>query len=326
MKTITHRYGTKLNWIDVLAEAMGGTIDGNFIKGNNALYSGTHFISFLDSRISAMLIDVTYKEKALLEYRNDAGHFIGVYFYILNHEVNFIINDESTLIGKQDYNLSIVDSELDVDYIVDKGTGTYVVCIFIDKTALKEYMHKIPKLKSLPKDVFNAEKNTIISMDRMNIESLILINDFRKRAYDSPLFEFYFRGLVYNLIGNYLNQLVTKKFIISKVMGEDVKSIIASKAMLLESIDGAFPGVDFLAEQVFMSTSKYKKIFTKISGLSPGSFFYSNKLKRAKELLETGQYTVSEVSDKLNYVSISHLAKRFNDMYGISPKEYQNLL
>lgn len=326
MKVITHRYGTDLNWIEVLAQAMGGTIEGNFIKGNNELYSGTHFILPLEDRISAMLVDVTYKDSTLLEYRNGVDHFVGLYFYIVNNDVNFILSDESILLGKQDYNLMIVDSALDIDYLVDKGTETYVVCIFIDKTALKDYMDKVPELKSVSKDIFNSEKNTIINMDRMSIENCILIHDFKKIPYDNSLFEFYFKGLVYKLMGNYLEQLLTKKFIISKVIGDDVKSIIASKLTLLESVEGVFPGVEFLAEQVSMSPSKYKKMFTKISGLSPGAFFYGNKLKRAKELLESGQYTVSEVSDKLNYANISYLAKRFNSKYGIFPKEYQNLL
>ncbi|KIA92684.1 MULTISPECIES: helix-turn-helix transcriptional regulator [unclassified Flavobacterium] len=326
MKTINYSYGAEFNLIDVLAEAMGGSVKGDFIKGDNELYEGTHFVMPFDNRVSALLIDANYKESALLEYRSGVDYFVGMYFHVIKDDINFIQKDESTLVGKQDYNLLIVDSLLDFDYVVDAGVNTYVVCIFIYKSALKEYMDKVPTLKSLSKDVFNVEKNTIISMDRMNIESSILINDFRKIPYDSPLFELYFKGLIYKLIGNYLEQLLTKKFIISKVMGDDVKSIIASKVTLLESIDGVFPGVEFLAKQAFMSPSKYKKLFTKISGLSPGAFFYSNKLVRAKELLETGQYTVSEVSDKLNYANISYLAKRFNSKYGIFPKEYQSLL
>ncbi|MBF7093486.1 helix-turn-helix transcriptional regulator [Flavobacterium sp. ALJ2] len=326
MRKITHSYGPGLNWIEVVAQAMGGNIDGNFVRGNNELYNGMHFILPLENNISAMLVDVTYKEKTLIEYRNTVDNFVGVHFYIMNNNLNFVLENESILLGKQDFNLMVVDSILDMDYIVEKGTSVYVVCIFIDKISLKEYMDENPKFKSISKEIFDSEKNTIVSMDRMNIDSLILINDFRKMPIDSPLFEIYFRGLVYKLMGNYLEQLFTKKVVISKVMGDDVKGVIASKALLLESIDEVFPGVDFLAEQVGMSPSKYKKLFTKISGLSPGVFFYSNKLQRAKELLESGKYTVGEVADKLNYANVSYLAKRFNSKYGIFPKVYQSLL
>lgn len=326
MKVIRHCYSSETELIELIAEGMNGTIDGNFIKGDNEIYSGTHFVLTLEERITAMMVDVVYKENVLLKYKNDKDSFVALYFYITNHNVDFIVDDETSVVGKFDYNLTIIDSVLETDYAVNEGTGMYVICIFLNKIALKEYMDKVPRLKTVSKDVFNANKNTIISMGRMSTESSILLNDFRKLPYDGFLFELYFRGLVYNLIGDYLDQLLEKKIIIGKVIGDDVKSIIASKALLLKSIEGIFPGIEFLAEQVHMSPSKYKKLFTKITGFSPGTFFSDSKLEHAKELLETGQYTVSEVSDKLNYANISYFARRFNIKYGIFPKEYQSQL
>lgn len=241
MKVITHRYSTETKLIDVIAEGMDGVIDGNFIKGDNEMYSGTHFVLTMEERITAMMVDVLYKENVLLKYKNDKDSFVALYFYITNHNFDFIVDDETSVVGKYDYNLTIIDSVLETDYFINGGTGTYTICIFLNKIALKEYMDKVPRLKAVSKDVFNAEKNTIISMGRMSTESSILLNDFRKISYDSFLFEFYFRGLVYNLIGDYLDQLLDKKFIISKVIGDDIKSILASKAFLLKSIEGIFP-------------------------------------------------------------------------------------
>ena len=326
MKVIRHCYSTEIKWIDVVAKAMGGTVYGDFIKGDNETYTGTHFVLVLEERISAMIIDVTYKETVLLKYKNDLKRFVGLYFYMTNDNIDFILDKETSVVGKFDYDLTIIDSSLETDYAVDKGTNTYVICIFMDKTALKEYMEKVPRLRSVSKNVFNDDKNTIVSMGRMSTENSILLNDFRKIPYDSSLFEMYFRGLVYNLIGVTLGELLEKKIIISKVIGEDIKSILASKAFLIKSIEGIFPGIEFLAKEVNMSSSKYKKLFTKITGLSPGTFFSDSKLEHSKELLETGKYTVGEVSDKLNYANISYFAKRFNTKYGIFPKEYQSLI
>lgn len=326
MKVIQHCYSTETKWIDVVAKAMGGIVEGNFVKGDNEIYTGTHFFLELEEKIAAMLVDTSYKEDVLLKYKNDETSFIGLYFYITNNNVDFILDNEALVVGKYDYNLTIIDSDLETDYAVNKGTHTYAICIFISKRLLQEFMETVPRLKLVSKDVFNEEKNTIVSMGRMGTESLNLINDFRKISYDNPLFELYFRGLSYNLMGHFIALLLTKKIIISKVIEDDIKSILASKIYLMENIDEVFPGIDFLANQALMSSSKYKTLFTKISGLTPAAFFYSNKLQRAKDLLETGTLTVSEISDKLNYANISHLAKRFNNKYGIFPKEYQSFL
>lgn len=325
MKTIVHNNNAAQDWIDVLAKAIGGSIEGNFIKGNNEIYEGTHFILPIEDGITAMLIDTTYKQEVLLKYRNENTNFIGLYFYLTNLDVDFIMDGQSTLIGKLNINLSVVDCTIDMDYIVRNGTRLFVICILFDKDALKKYFAKITKIAPIASIVLDAKRNTIIRLDRMNLDSLILINDFRKITYDNPLYETYFKGLIYGLIGNYLKQLGTKKIIIDKTINVDIRSIIASKAMLQNSIEGPFPGVFFLAEQVSMSPSKYKILFAKISGVNPGTYFYNNKLNRAKEMLETGKFTVNEVAHKLNYANVSYLAKRFNEMYGVFPKEYQNL-
>ncbi|MEZ0184527.1 helix-turn-helix transcriptional regulator [Flavobacterium oncorhynchi] len=327
MKTITHQYNTSNSWIEILAKAMGGSIEGNFIKGNNETYQGTHFILPIEEGIKAMLIDTTYKETTRLKYRNKNTNFIGLYFYLTNIDVDFMLNEEAASIGKLKHNLSIVDSKVDMDYTVQKGTRIYVICILFDKANIKEYFSKISKTASTVIDnILDNKRNATFRLDRMNIESLILINDFRKIAYDNSLYEIYFKGLVYGLTASYLKQLETKESIIEKTFNVDVKNIIASKAMLQNNIDDPFPGISFLAEQIGMSPSKYKKLFVKISGVNPGTYFYNNKLNKAKELLETGKFTVNEVAHKLNYANVSYLSKRFHQMYGVFPKEYQSLL
>ena len=79
MKVIQHVYSLDTKWIDVVAEAMGGTVHGDFIKGDNETYTGTHFVLILEERISAMLIDTTYKEQVLVKYKNDLKRFEFLY-------------------------------------------------------------------------------------------------------------------------------------------------------------------------------------------------------------------------------------------------------
>lgn len=325
MKTILHQYNSSLGLIDVVAAAMGGSVEGNFIKGDNDIYEGTHFFLSIEEGINALLIDTAYKEEVLLKYRNENTDIIGLYFYQANKDVNFILDTETNLIGEFNYNLTVLDSTINKDYTVQKGTQLFVICILLEKYALNKYFSKISRNQLIDNDVFKNKKNTIIRLDRMNFESIILINDFRKIRYDNPLYDVYFRGLVYRLIGSYVDQLKLQKTVATKTISEDVKKIIVSKAFLLNVIEEPFPGIFFLAKQAEMSPSKFKNLFAEISGVTAGTYFYNNKLNRAKELLETGRFTVNEVALKLNYANVSYLSKRFHDMYGVFPKEYQSL-
>jgi len=326
MRTIVHKYPGDKKLIDVVAEVMGGTIEGNFIKGDNDVYKGTHFLLTLEEGILGMMVDTFYKETTLVHYDEHESQTVGLYFYITDSDVVFRLNKRNNQVGAMDYNFAIVDSSLTTDYVVQKKSNMYVICIFVYKNLLEKYMSEIPYLAEAAKEMFDTEKNTIIRVDRMTPVSMNLIRDFQKIPYDHPHYEFYFKGLLYALISEYLNSLKIGKIIIGKAIGEDVKSILQSKLSMLEAIEYAFPGIDILAEHASMSPSKYKKLFTKISGYSPGAYFLNNKLQKAKELLETKQYTIGEVVVKLHYSSISYFSKRFKEAFGVFPKEYQSLL
>lgn len=75
-----------------------------------------------------------------------------------------------------------------------------------------------------------------------------------------------------------------------------------------------------------MSETKYKKLFKKISGISPHLFFQSNKLSYAKEILETGEFTIGEIADKFGFFDSTHLIEQFKNTYGVPPKEYLSQL
>jgi AraC-like DNA-binding protein len=272
-----------------------------------------------------MLIDVSYKETLFLKHKNNTiDDYVVLHFYLFNSDVDFFLNKEPSRFGKLDYNFLMIAGLSDIDYIVKKDTDAYGICIIIGKTTLREYLNKISKITD---DIILDTKNsTIINVDRMSHQSLILINNFRKISLDSPFYEMNFKALIYALINNYLEQLKTKKMILGKVVNDDIKRLIVSRKFLQKNNEGLFPGIDFLAAEALMSVSKYKKMFTKILGLSPAVYFYNSKLEKAKKLLETKEYTVKEVANKLNYSSSSFLAKKFSRVYGVSPKEYQNLL
>ena len=67
------------------------------------------------------------------------------------------------------------------------------------------------------------------------------------------------------------------------------------------------------------------KLYYKIKGLTgetPSNFFRTYKLNRAAELLKSGKYTVSEISDKCGFSTQSHFSVVFKKHFGVTPSEY----
>ncbi|WP_184628850.1 helix-turn-helix domain-containing protein [Pedobacter cryoconitis] len=52
----------------------------------------------------------------------------------------------------------------------------------------------------------------------------------------------------------------------------------------------------------------------------------TSKLAYAKEILETGNFTITEIANKFNFTDASHLIEQFKSTFSITPKEYLTLL
>ncbi len=326
MKIFPHSYSPGQLIIDMVAKAMGGNLEGNFVKGDTPFYNGSHYTLEGAAPFSALLADVHYKEDAFISYESTDSRYVNISFIITDCEVSFNLNNSLRTIDNWTNNMCINDVALQNDYTVKKGTNIYSIGIFVEKEALKEAFIKKGVWNNHTEKIFNEKKNTIVRMDRISNESLEIITNFRKIPYDSPFFDLHFKSVVYRLIYRYFLELDLKKIVIGKVTKEDFENILKSKSHLNDSLEGGFPGIDSLSSNIAMSASKYKKLFFKITGTTPASYFNRNKIHRGKELLESRQFTINEVVDQLNYCSTSYFAKCFKENYGLFPKEYQKLL
>ncbi len=80
--------------------------------------------------------------------------------------------------------------------------------------------------------------------------------------------------------------------------------------------------VDQFADKLFVSRSKFYYKVKALTGGSPNAFFKTYKLNRAKELLDSGQYLVSEVADMTGFSTPSVFGRNFKVRFGMTPTEY----
>ncbi len=80
--------------------------------------------------------------------------------------------------------------------------------------------------------------------------------------------------------------------------------------------------VTAIAEKMRMSRTKF---YHKIKGLTneqPNVFFKKYKLNKAAELIITGQYNVTEISEMTGFMSLAHFSKSFKKQFSCNPSEY----
>ncbi len=82
--------------------------------------------------------------------------------------------------------------------------------------------------------------------------------------------------------------------------------------------------ISFLAELCDISDVHFRKIFHSIYNTSPHKYIHNMRILRAKELLRSGEYTVTAVADLCGFGSDCAFSRDFKRATGMSPSEYKN--
>ncbi|MGJ1365194.1 helix-turn-helix domain-containing protein [Sphingobacterium spiritivorum] len=319
---ITHENGVDPYWIYSFAQKMGGEVEGSFLKIPAEVLEGTCYFLKVSDTISTFIIDAVFNQPLTFHLSNTKNNFVTLHFDFTEGDAFHILDNVANPVGRWEYNVALYDSSLDADYVVKEGSTTYSIDIHIDKKELRRILSGFPQFRDVLNTMFDSEKNTFLRYGRTSNKAWWLINELRNTNQEDPLYDIIAKSTVYNLLSDYLDQILNQEILLEKVVKEDLVAIIDSQSFLLNLIESAFPGIKDLAARAMMSETKYKTLFRKITGLSPNAFFLQNKLTYAKQMLETGQHTISEVTAHYNFANASYFADQFKKFYGIPPKDY----
>jgi AraC family transcriptional regulator len=78
--------------------------------------------------------------------------------------------------------------------------------------------------------------------------------------------------------------------------------------------------VSGIAQEVGMSPDHFTRLFKESTGQSPHQYVVEARVRKAKELLTTGKFTISEAAFHVGFVDQSHLTHHFKRVFGLPPK------
>lgn len=77
-----------------------------------------------------------------------------------------------------------------------------------------------------------------------------------------------------------------------------------------------------IAQSIPVSESYLSTLFRKSTGKSLNRYINETKLARAKELILTGQFTMTEIAENLGYNNVHYFSSQFKKEFSISPTQY----
>lgn len=78
-----------------------------------------------------------------------------------------------------------------------------------------------------------------------------------------------------------------------------------------------------LAEKIHISEVYFRRIFKKSFGITPKQYILDIRVKKAKQLLSSDQFSVTEIAEQCGFASVYHFCRAFKEKTGLTPTEYK---
>lgn len=262
---------------------------------------------------------------------------------------NLTINTSSTVGGfiiivNLEDDVNYLDNTIKKSFIFRRGEvfvryiGDYEGAMeFEEKTSLKSLTFLV-RDKFLQKYLFdnfqdnhtlqNRCKSTVLTDIRQSIISPKLLH-IAKEIYNSPLennlAKLYIQSKAYEFIWEEFSEIAKvllpdKKVLYQdkKLNKQDIRALNLAKKLIEE--DKEFYTLDKLCKKVALNPFKLKYGFKKVFNITPGHMILDVKMQKAKKLLLTQEYNVSQVSRIIGYKHSSSFSSAFLKHFKVTPK------
>jgi YesN/AraC family two-component response regulator len=117
----------------------------------------------------------------------------------------------------------------------------------------------------------------------------------------------------FELINGHMNELIEK-----------IKLLIIKRARNeVDKKDIRLNLSTYLSEKLLYEYTYLSSLFSEVEGRTIENFFIEQRIEKAKELLDQGQMTLSEIAFELGYSNTAYLSTQFKKTTGITPTDFK---
>ena len=146
-----------------------------------------------------------------------------------------------------------------------------------------------------------------------NFHELFNLVDMEKAGYQQIC-----SGLVVYILSTIISIKKNENF-----EGKQIEHTIQKACLIIrENIDKNM-NIEKLALDLNIDYSIFRKMFKAYTGISPGQYHLSLRIRQAKDLLINTNLSIKEISYRLGFESIFYFSRVFKSKTGINPTEYK---
>ena len=104
---------------------------------------------------------------------------------------------------------------------------------------------------------------------------------------------------------------------------EQIKLAVIELIHELNNTNSIIRKSDYLVEKLGMSYQQLSKTFSQHEPVTLERFIILHKIEKIKDLIDSGEYTMSEIAWMMDYSSVQHLSAQFRQITGLTPSDYK---
>lgn len=292
------------------------------------LGSGFVKATIFDNGIGVLESDYLLKKELQFEFKKGVVHPLKIIFNrqsAFKHE--FTEDKETQTIERLE---SVMLSSTPTNNHIFKIPANTPICIFSININRKLFEEKIESfLADMNEDLVNLFRDVngikkFYYKDQYSLEISKFIEEFTECELEDFMKAVFLEGKAYEILTNYLQQYLDdintpeKRKILRKSTMESIEKAVGIIKNEIASVDN----ISALAKRVGINPNTLQNGFQHLYKSTVNEFIKNHRIEKAKELLETSNLNITEITYKIGVNSRSYFSKIFKKKYGITPKAY----
>ncbi len=311
------------NWLHCFSSHIDCELLDNSFVYPDKFAEGYAKVNLIEPGLSYRLVNYKLNTDVAYKCEPTADFSLLIYFYQFSSADKILFEVGENIIENEgkNYRATIMtNSRVKQKLNLKKGTEVKGLTIQLSEEWLNEKIrqsnsknYEVLKQSNYLQDVISAKYQKILG-DIFNHEEAVMPTLF-------------INSRILRLLEGFLENILKREMIepILSISSKDFESILKIEGLLLENYGEVFPKIEKLARLALMSESKLKKIYKQAFGMGLYEYYQKNRMHKAKELLTSGEYSVSEVGSMLGYHNLSNFSSSFKKEFNQLPRDHQQL-
>jgi len=311
-----------IDFFQTFAELLGAEVEGNTFSLPRHIGNGKGSFFEIEDGLSFFIYDLQLNTTSTLKRKGiSESKYFPIICWFSYEKVEQISGGEKKLISKDSpYGIFLASPKIDFSYLIPAKIRIIVFTITITPGWLRKNISN----KSNSKLLKLIESNKLFAIyEEISFNMGRYLEKLKKLELEDMVSLIHLRSDVLNFLALFISSVEkrTNTTTASTINHFDIHKLFDVRKILTTEYSSHHE-IKTLASNTAMSVRKLQKLFKGVFGITIYQYALRVKIEEAKRMIETKQFSISEVGYNIGYSNLSHFTAAFKKQVGINPKQY----